>query len=1001
MKKTFKRAIACLLTVLMIVCSLPFTAFAQQSWENYVGLQESGFTDADGNPVACGFNYQLTGAAEDEAYVKVTNEYKPVFALTAQSIGNSKAGEFTAVKNVNNKFYIQNNTYDELDAQGMILDPTNVKKGQRIAVTVEVGNIDMLIMAQFKANIDTTKIRPGYYQATLWKTYTTGVNANAVKNLAPTRGDDVGAFFSGSGNLSPDAGGDHGIAVAGIYNATDDSSWYIGDFIDSLGVAAGGTYKGKYGISMATFCFEVLEDCDLTKAITIDTTSAGKSSNFVECWLEDHMQKYFPQYPDRFCAGYEDEGYTPVTWKWMDAPTSTEPTTVDYTYNFADGRPAETVTVNEGEIPTAPANTAAVTTHVADSNPSQHATTTYAWPAFDAAVTEYTEEATTADAVDCTFTSETVKEPTFTDTGLDRYTCTDCGYSYTVETPVKTCEHNWSAWTVTTPATCTTKGIETRTCSICGETETRDIDMIDHTWDDGVVTTEPTCTEKGVKTFTCTVCQATKTEDVAETGHKAADAVRENEVAATCIAGGSYDEVVYCSVCKAEISRDAKTTPVDPANHTGNTEVINAKEATCKEAGYTGDTICSDCKVVITPGEEIQKLDHTAAAAVRENVVDPTYEAEGSYDEVVYCSVCAEEISRVSKTIDKLTGGIAITVKAAELGTATVADKNVTTADATAIVAPNSDVVLTATPVEGATFVGWESNGKLVSTDAEMTVKALNAVTYVPVFELSTGEFTVVFTDQYKNVISTQKVSSAADIVIPEGPVIAGYTFTGWSMTAEEIAALTSAATIVAQYEKNENDKFTVTAADGVQITVNGAAVEGTVATDVAYDSFVTVSAEGATAWKVGDATVGYGSTYSFYVGADITVTPVFDTEVSIVPTVTAVNAQGTSITTAKGIAASFLATRTMTDDCTYVNAGYIYGVNVAAEDGKIELGDVDGTTVKVKYCATTADQFALTYGTTAQSGTITARAFLAYIDAAGNTQVTYAAPQTFTYPAK
>lgn len=957
MKKTFKRAIACLLTVLMIVCSLPFTAFAQQSWENYVGLQESGFTDADGNPVAFGFNYQLTGAAEDEAYVKVTNEYKPVFALTAQSIGNSKAGEFTAVKNVNNKFYIQNNTYDELDAQGMILDPTNVKKGQRIAVTIEVGNIDMLIMAQFKANIDTTKIRPGYYQATMWKTYTTGVNANAVKNLAPTRGDDVGAFFSGSGNLSPDAGGDHGIAVAGIYNATDDSSWYIGDFIDSLGVDAGGTYKGKYGVSMATFCFEVLEDCDLTKAITIDTTSAGKSSNFVECWLEDHMQKFFPQYPDRFCAGYEDEGYTPVTWKWMDAPASTEPTTVDYTYNFADGRPAETVTVNAGETPTAPANSAAVTTHVENSDPSQHVTTTYAWPTFAAATTEYTEVPTTSDPVNCVFGKETIKEATFTEKGLDRYTCSGCGYSYDVETDVKTCDHNWG---------------------------------------EGVVTTEPTCTTDGVRTYTCSICGDTKTAVIDKLGHNPAEAVQENVVPGTCTTAGSYDSVVYCTRCKEEISRTPVTTEIDPTNHVGETKVVNDKAPTCTEEGYTGDTICVACGNVIPggQGEKIDKIDHTPGEVKRENEVAPTYETEGSYDEVTYCAVCQNEISRVSKTIDKLTGGIAITVKAAELGTATVADKNVTTADATAIVAPNSDVVLTATPVEGATFVGWESNGKLVSTDAEMTVKALNAVTYVPVFELSTGEFTVVFTDQYKNVISTQKVSSAADIVIPEGPVIAGYTFTGWSMTAEEIAALTSAATIVAQYEKNENDKFTVTAADGVQITVNGAAVEGTVATDVAYDSFVTVSAEGATAWKVGDATVAYGDTYSFYVGSDITVTPVFDTEVAQVPTVTAVSVA--PVVRADGsIDASFLATRTMTDDCTFVNAGFIYGKEATATS---ELKDVNGTTVKVKYCATTADQFALTYGYSAQSGVINVRAFLAYVDANGDTQVEYATFEPFNY---
>ncbi len=44
------------------------------------------------------------------------------------------------------------------------------------------------------------------------------------------------------------------------------------------------------------------------------------------------------------------------------------------------------------------------------------------------------------------------------------------------------------------------------------------------------------------------------------------------------------------------------------------------------------------------------KYEHTAGEAVRENVVDATCKAEGSYDEVVYCTECGEELSRTSKT---------------------------------------------------------------------------------------------------------------------------------------------------------------------------------------------------------------------------------------------------------------------------------------------------------------------------------------------------------------
>lgn len=42
--------------------------------------------------------------------------------------------------------------------------------------------------------------------------------------------------------------------------------------------------------------------------------------------------------------------------------------------------------------------------------------------------------------------------------------------------------------------------------------------------------------------------------------------------------------------------------------HTGGTEVKNAKEATVKEEGYTGDTYCKGCGEVISKGEVIDKL---------------------------------------------------------------------------------------------------------------------------------------------------------------------------------------------------------------------------------------------------------------------------------------------------------------------------------------------------------------------------------------------------------
>ena len=54
-------------------------------------------------------------------------------------------------------------------------------------------------------------------------------------------------------------------------------------------------------------------------------------------------------------------------------------------------------------------------------------------------------------------------------------------------------------------------------------------------------------------------------------------AIKENEKAATCTKNGSYDEVVYCSVCHKEVSRKTKT--IKALGHT----TTNGKCTRCGE----------------------------------------------------------------------------------------------------------------------------------------------------------------------------------------------------------------------------------------------------------------------------------------------------------------------------------------------------------------------------------------------------------------------------------
>ena len=66
------------------------------------------------------------------------------------------------------------------------------------------------------------------------------------------------------------------------------------------------------------------------------------------------------------------------------------------------------------------------------------------------------------------------------------------------------------------------------------------------------------------------------------------------------------------------------------------TKVINKKDATCTEDGYTGDTVCAICGKEITKGEAIEAKGHTEVIDAR---VEPTCTKSGK-TEGKHCSVC-------------------------------------------------------------------------------------------------------------------------------------------------------------------------------------------------------------------------------------------------------------------------------------------------------------------------------------------------------------------------
>lgn len=250
------------------------------------------------------------------------------------------------------------------------------------------------------------------------------------------------------------------------------------------------------------------------------------------------------------------------------------------------------------------------------------------------------------------YTYEITEEATCTEKGEKTYTCTICGSTFetkiaatnhpsrrtvrtegtcsnpgTIETICNLCdavissealyyEHDWGKWEVTTAATATSKGVKTRTCKDCGETQTKSTDATtvtggangsiggtigstggsvvggsttcSHQFDSRVVT-NATCTSAGTTVNTCTLCGAYSTEAApAALGHLSGNWTITKKATST----EEGERVKYCTRC-GEISETeiiAKT----PEPHVHTWDITIVTNPTCARTG-TRQYTCTSC----------------------------------------------------------------------------------------------------------------------------------------------------------------------------------------------------------------------------------------------------------------------------------------------------------------------------------------------------------------------------------------------------------------------
>ena len=159
-----------------------------------------------------------------------------------------------------------------------------------------------------------------------------------------------------------------------------------------------------------------------------------------------------------------------------------------------------------------------------------------------------------------------VKKATCSEEGKVEKTCETCGYTWTENIP-KT-EHHYVT-TTTKLDTCEEKSEYTvEKCSECGDVKStsKKLYYSAHDFQFTSHKKEPTCTEKGEDLYTCTICNGTETREVAATGH--------------------------------------------------DTELVNVKEPTCTDFGYTGDEVCKKCNQVVKSGKKIEPNGHKYLATM-------------------------------------------------------------------------------------------------------------------------------------------------------------------------------------------------------------------------------------------------------------------------------------------------------------------------------------------------------------------------------------------------
>ena len=1083
MNKTFKKAIAVILSVLMVVLSVPFTALAapgdyapnaKLSFGMFTEASATSFTDYSTSGTAASdfgsyaslygvpvdYNYKVVDGNKTSGSLSI-NKDKANTYIDAAGLSYDKLSQdlqlgvgdyFTmtlSLEGMSNlcAFVAQIQFSDSIEPAGVY----SYKSGRKMVYALGTENERVAKNGAWVADKGGTTFLPTYSLCS------TGIDKNSFNpefdpNSSKVKANDE----DGKMNVISYEFGSAGSSTASL---SDPDGYFVNPETGEPG------YTFTNNPPMATFVFKIVTadpiEFNVYHPSELNSIALAADTSEVQSqYKTTYAKNAWNDKTNTNDGDVEHPGSKKFTFmgfnEFREAP---KPSTHTITFTTIGGE-LTTQTVNDGVMPTIPDNTA--TTKPVASDSTHHSVTSYKWtPEVVAATADaaYTEEAVVT-TPECKFVVTDHKDATYKEAGYDVYTCTEnCGNTYTNPIDKLVCDHADTKVVNATKPTINNAGNTGDTvCNVCGETiatgteiaqlkgeayraalkAAKDVDGSKYTADSYAKVT------KALADYDETTVGAYTSQEDVDAAEAALKAAVEGLVANPTTETYTYNfingESKERTVNKGETPENYPNTPAkitDNKNGTHTTttytwsqdgfvftEVGNDTEGKCtlnyetvsqptiKVEGSKTAT-CPDCGYVSTlPIDKLNGTEYYAALEAAQNVKADDFTA-ASYAKVaealkanaqatVEAYTTQEDVdaatAALKDAVTKLDAGVVVTVASTKLGTTTLNGADATNG-ANARLAVGDDVVLTAKANnETGEFVGWKVGNKIVSDEATFKTAAAADITYEAVFAEKVDEtFTVVFVDPYGNVISTQPVTNGSAITIPDAPKITGYTFTGWSMTEEEISKLTDGATIYAQYKKDDVAKYTVTVPEDATLTVDG--VETASPAQVAYDAKVSVHKDGAEAWKLADGTVvGYGDTYTFFCGSDM----------SLEAEMTAVKKETTVVITgvneiADSVQVSFAATRNVAPGETVVQQGFVYGKNLA--DSELTLENVgnkgaaaNAGTVKILYTKNSAQDIALRYGLAKKDGKVSARAFVITKAADGSLKTTMSNIESYTY---